>query len=124
MSWIQARLDSLEYTHKDLQNALEELGVIRVRATITGWTNGKPIKLLSDPEDTKKLAKALNWSVMEMLIAAGYDLEIPAELSYFIHEYKIASQKRKMIFLKNMSFVLGFVSALKEEDLDISIENM
>ena len=124
MSWIQARLDSLEYTHKDLQNALEELGVIRVRATITGWTNGKPIKLLSDPDDTKKLAKALKWSVIEMLIAAGYDLEIPEELGYFIHEYKTADQKRKIIYQKNISFVTSFANELDDEDLDISITNL
>lgn len=124
MSWIQDRLDSLDYTHQDLQNALSELGVVRVRATITGWTNGKPIKLLSDPEGTKKLAKALKWSVIEMLIAAGYDLEIPEELGYFIHEYKTADQKRKIIYLKNISFVTSFANELDDEDLNISITNL
>lgn len=124
MSWVQQRLDELGYTHQDLKSALAELGIVRVRATITGWTNGKPIKLLSNPDDTKKLAEALNWSVLEMLIAAGYEVDIPSEILDFIYEYKVANQTRKIIYMKNIAFVSGFMSALSDDELDIPIGNM
>ncbi len=124
MNWLQKRLDDLEYTHRDFQHRLTELGIKRVRETITGWTNGKPIALLSNPNDTQKLAKALNWSVLELLVAAGYDISIPREMADFIHEYNIASPPRKIMFMKNISFVSGFLSALSDDELDISLDKI
>ena len=123
MNWLQKRLDDLNYTHQDLQHNLAELGINRVRETITGWTNGKPIALLSNPEDTQKLAQALNWTVMELLIEAGYDIGIPREMADFIHDYKISSPPKKFVFMKNISFVSGFLSAITDEELEISVDS-
>lgn len=123
MNWLQKRLDDIDYTHQDLQNALSDVGIERVRATITGWTNGKPIALLNNPAHARKLATALKWSMMEMLVAAGYGIDIPYELTDFIHEYKMASPIRKIMFMKNISFVSGFLSALSDEELDVSTES-
>ncbi|MGJ3240557.1 MAG: hypothetical protein ACFE0Q_17750 [Anaerolineae bacterium] len=118
MSWLQQRLKELGYTHQDLQAALEEKGIKRVRATITGWTNDKPISLMNDPEQARILADILDWSMLEMLIAAGYDVGVPPELAPFIDTYKEASPKQRNLFIQNLHFIRLFLSRLSEEELD------
>ena len=71
MNWLQERLNELNYTHHDLQKALEERGIKRVRATITGWANDKPVSLFNNPEHAKVLAEVLNMPVLEMFKKAG-----------------------------------------------------
>ena len=118
MNWLQERLNKLNYTHHDLQQELEKRGISRVRATITGWTNEKPVSLLNDPGESKILADVLEWSVLEMLIAAGYDIGIPQKLIPFIKKYQKASKKRKSMFLQNLAFITKFLEDYSDEDLD------
>lgn len=39
------------------------------------WEKGQSIPALSDPDEAIILAEALEWSVREMLIAAGYPID-------------------------------------------------
>lgn len=108
MNWLQKRLNELKYTHSDLQKALTQEGIERVRATITGWTNDKPVSLLSNPEHTSKLAKVLNWTVMDLLVAAGYDLETPAELIPIIMAYQQADEQQRRDILMGLEFIVSY----------------
>ncbi len=118
MNWLQERLNKLGYTHHDLQQELEKRGIRRVRATITGWTNDNPVSLLNNPVEAKILADVLRWSVLEMLIAAGYDIGIPQKLIPFIEAYQSAGKRRRSMFLQNLAFVTEFLKDYRDEDLD------
>ena len=114
MNWLQERLNVLEYTHQDLQRALGKKDIHRVRATITGWTNGKPVSLLNNPVEAKILAEVLEWSVLEMLMAADYDIDIPGELIPFIKTYQKAGKRRRSMLL----FMMKFLDDYSDEELD------
>ncbi|MEO1288555.1 MAG: hypothetical protein AAFV93_12370 [Chloroflexota bacterium] len=118
MTWLKKRLKELEYTHNDLQKALEEKGIKRVRATITGWTNDKPVSLLNNPEDAKKLADVLDWTVLELLVAAGYDIDIPAELSEIIEVYRNADAQKQQNLILGWYFFISFYedNSTQEDD--------
>lgn len=118
MNWLQERLNELNYTHQDLQQKLAEKNIHRVRATITGWTNDKSVSLLNDPAEAKILADVLDWSVLDMLVAADYDVAVPKELTVFIEEYRKASGKRRGMFLQNLEFVMKFLEDFGEDQLD------
>lgn len=115
MNWLQRRLNKLNYTHQDLQGKLAEKDIHRVRATITGWTNDKPVSLLNDPDEAKILAEVLQWTVLDMLVAAGYDIPVPEELIVYIKAYRNAGEKRRGLFLHNLRFVMQFLEDFDEE---------
>ena len=110
MNWLQARLKHLNHTHKDLQEALAERGIERVRATITGWTGDKPISLLNDPEQTAILAEALDWTTTELLVAAGYDIDptVPDELFEVFEKYQKLNKYQRDLFIYAVTFGFNF----------------
>ncbi|MEM9952632.1 MAG: hypothetical protein AAF846_13585 [Chloroflexota bacterium] len=116
MTWLKKRLRELGYTHNDLQKALEEKDIKRVRATITGWTNNKPVSLLNNPEHAKKLADVLDWTVLELLVAAGYDIDIPDELSEIIEVYRRANEQQRQELAMGWKFVISFHIKNNEDD--------
>ncbi|MGB7340022.1 MAG: hypothetical protein WBC91_14095 [Phototrophicaceae bacterium] len=118
MNWLQNRLDELNYTHKDLQKRLAAKGINRVRETITGWTNGKAVSLLNNPKHAQMLAETLNWSVLEMFVAAGYNVSIPRELLMFTNLYRTASEERQKRLWEGLQFVTGFYGSFTDDELD------
>lgn len=110
MTWLQKRLDKLSYTHEDFRCILEKKGIKRVRATITGWTNGKPIKCLSDPSKAKIFAKALKWNLFELFVAANYDFKVPKELVPLIKHYNNLPSSHLEIAIKSHALRLHHTS--------------
>lgn len=125
MTWLQQRLNELGLTHDDLRERLAQRGIDRVRATITGWTNGKAIKLLSDPEQASILAEALKWTLTELLLAAGYeieaDIEIRPELYSLIRQYNDLSYYRRILFMQTLRRFTEFADSLTEDELHQAI---
>lgn len=104
MTWLQRRLDTLGYTHRDLAQALAERGIERVRGTISGWARGSiTVSILANPKTATALADALDWSVSEMLIAAGYPLDalpadVPAEIYPLLEAMQpLTSDERRLV---------------------------
>ena len=116
MNWLQARLKKLNLTHKDLQEALAERGIERVRATITGWTGDKPISLLNDPQQTAILAEALNWTTTDLLIAAGYDIDptVPPALREIFAQYNTLDEDQRALFILAVHFGFEFSENLNK----------
>lgn len=114
MNWLQERLNELGYTHHDLQKALEQQGIKRVRATITGWANGKPVSLFNKPQHAKILAEVLDWTVLEMFKKAGYDVDVPEELIGIIDDYKSTSSHGKTLYLEHFEFATDFINRMVE----------
>ena len=118
MSWLQQRLNELHLTHQDLQKRLARLGIVRVRETITGWAGGNAVSILSDPRKAAKLAQALNWTVSDMMLAAGYDIiEIPPELEAYITEYRDLTPKQKQVFMETLEFASNFWKRIQDEEI-------
>lgn len=120
MNWLQARLKELGLTHDDLRQALAERGIERVRATITGWTHGKPISLFNNPEQTRILAETLEWSTTEMLIAAGYDITppVPDNLLEALEIFAGFTEAKKKLFLFGLGVITEFTGNLPDDILN------
>ena len=108
--WLQARLTELDMTHEQFVKRLKEHQIIRSRVTVTNWVNGTPISLFTNPEETKRLADALEWSVDEMLFEAGYEIRqntisVPKELLPHIRLYKRLKPLQQAQYLDSMDFV-------------------
>lgn len=123
MKWLQARLDELRYTHEDLKNLLAKKGIERSRATITGWTNDKPVSLLGNPQEAEILAEVLKWSLPELLVAAGYNIGMPIELVPEITELLQVIQryndmpKRRRLFILTLRQFVQVATNISEDDL-------
>ena len=131
MNWLQARLDELHFTHRDLCYELQKRGIKRSRAAITGWTNGKSIRLLSNPKETQILAEALNWTSLELLVAVGYKLGIPQELISetielipIIQQYHNLEKRRRKLFMMTLDQFALFAVNLPDEELDDALHDM
>jgi hypothetical protein len=114
MTWLKKRLKELGMTHQDLTDTLHHLGIEKSRPTVSNWVNGHPIPLLMSPEETSVLAMALEWSVTEMLISAGYKLqvaEVPPEIALYLPQInKLTTQKEKETFRDTIEFGLNLIA--------------
>lgn len=126
--WLQKRLKHLKLTHAEFGKRLAEQGIERSRVTITNWVNGDNVNLLANPQDAKRLATALEWSVAELLIAAGYEIgeshiSVPPELIPHIKFYKKLLKWQKERYLESISFVAKmFRGAMNMDDDDLREE--
>jgi len=123
MIWLQKRLDELGYTHEDLRSLLARHGIDRSRATITGWTNKKPIPLLSNPKEASILAEVLKWSLLELFIAAGYDCGLDKGLFKLLLRYDQLTSKQKKLFMRPTKQYMNMVEILSEEEVEDALKN-
>jgi len=123
MIWLQKRLKELGYTHEDLRSLLARHGIERSRATITGWTNEKPIPLLSNPEEASILAKVLDWSLLELFIAAEYDLGLDKGLFKLLLRYYQLTSDQKKLFMRPTKQYMKMVEILSEEEVKNALKN-
>jgi hypothetical protein len=122
-NWLQSRLNELEMTHEQFVKRLAEHQIVRSRVTITNWVNGTPISLFTSPEDTKKLADALEWHVDEMLLAAGFDIRpsaisIPMELLPHVRFYKRLRKYQQSRYLEAIRFVSNMFRQFRDDGLN------
>jgi hypothetical protein len=121
--WLQSRLNELEMTHEQFVKRLAEHQIFRSRVTITNWVNGTPISLFTSPEDSKRLADALEWSVDEMLLAAGFDIRpsaisIPMELLPHVRFYKRLRKQQQSRYLESIRFVSNMFRQFRDDGLN------
>jgi hypothetical protein len=121
--WLQSRLNELEMTHEQFVKRLAEHQIVRSRVTITNWVNGTPISLFTSPEDTKRLANALEWSVDEMLLEAGFDIRpsaiaVPKELMPHVRFYKRLRKPHQSRYLESIQFVTNMFRPFRDDGLN------
>jgi hypothetical protein len=121
--WLQTRLNELGLTHEQFVKRLAEYKIKRSRVTVTNWVNGTPISLFANPEEAKRLANALEWSVDVMLFEAGYEigqgtLNVPKELIPHIRLYKRLKQPQKAQYLESIAFVGRMIRRVPENNKD------
>jgi hypothetical protein len=121
--WLQIRLTVLGMTHEQFVKRLAEHKIKRSRVTITNWVNGTPISLFTSPDDTKRLANALEWSVDEMLLEAGYEigsktLTVPMELIPHIRFYKRLKPTQQSQYLESIDFVASMIRRVRDDKKD------
>jgi hypothetical protein len=126
-NWLKVRLNILGITRQQLVDrlALKDPNLKREPQTVSNWTSGSPIILFTNPEHTKHLAEALDWTVTELLIAAEYDIQtldtdIPSDLLPLIMQLKRIDPKRLKLIVRTVLFS----TKLWLEVLDEEISNM
>jgi hypothetical protein len=108
--WLQSRLKKLGLTHDQFVKRLAQQGIKRTRVTVTNWVNGTPITLLMNPADTKRLALALDWSVDDLLMEAGYEIgekgiTVPPELVTHIRLYKKLVKPHSLRYIESITLL-------------------
>ena len=121
--WLQTRLNELDMTHEQFVQRLAEHEIVRSRVTVTNWVNGTPISLFSSPEETKRLADALEWSVDLMLMEAGYDIRysaiaVPKELMPHVRFYKRLKPPQQSQYLEAVEFVSNMFRRFRNDGSD------
>lgn len=80
--WLKKRLDELGMSIPDIAERID-----RTPATVNNWIynlNRIPWRL-EDIDEWLQLADALKWTILDILVAAGYDIE-PAVLVRFLYK--------------------------------------
>jgi hypothetical protein len=123
-NWLKIRLNVLGITRQELVDRLarKDPELKREPQTVSHWTNGNPISLFTNPEHTKHLAEALDWTVAEMLMAAGYeittvDTDLPPELLPLIMQLKRIDPKRLKLIARTILFSTELWLEVMDEEL-------
>jgi transcriptional regulator with XRE-family HTH domain len=74
-NWLRGLREKLGMTQDELAVSLQARGYNCSRATVSHWENGRYKVPLDDPAFVGVLAKVLGVGVLQILIAAGYDVE-------------------------------------------------
>jgi transcriptional regulator with XRE-family HTH domain len=108
--WLRARREALELTQAEYAHRLSRaLGQAISRTTVSHWEVGRrPITPLFEPQQAVIMARTLNWTLIELLNAAGYpitpvhidELDIPAEVYIMLRQMLQASEGKRTALLR------------------------
>lgn len=73
-NWLLKRREQLNILQDELLARLQLSGFSFSRSTVSGWENDKHNPPLHDPKFRKALADALEVSIIELLVLAGYEV--------------------------------------------------
>jgi len=73
--WLKQRRESLKITQEQLAERLSAGGMPITKAAISKWEMGKTPLPLQTPENRKLIADALELSISELLVLAGYEID-------------------------------------------------
>jgi transcriptional regulator with XRE-family HTH domain len=104
--WIKKRRRELGISLDKLAKRLKERGMPRTGAAIGNWEIKGHVPILSKPEEAEILAGALEMELAEMLLAAGFDLDlmvrnqaVPAQFVEFMEKYSdLTRQEQHLIW--------------------------
>lgn len=112
--WLNERMEQLGI---DSDTLAEILGYSQ-GASIRAWVHKKRTSHnVSDIEGITELASALDWTVTELLIAIGHDLDISSdpEALALLERYNQLKPKQKLIVLR---FWLAAIELAEQTDID------
>ena len=120
--WLKERLDTLDIKSSTLADRLKVRGIDRTRQAVDYWIEKESVPLLANPVDTKILAEALEWEVTDMLIAAGFDIQIapikiPAALLPIIHKFPSMNAEQLEVVIETVKFGMSIAQKLEEAEL-------
>lgn len=75
-TWIRKRREQLKLSQEELVSRLEIEGEYVSRSTLSHWETGRYNAPLERPEFRAALAKSLRMTEPELLLMAGYKLEV------------------------------------------------
>lgn len=73
-NWFRERRLLLNLSQEDLASKLQVAGFDITRSTISHWENGRYNIPLENPEFRRELANIFRFSIPEMLLLAGYEI--------------------------------------------------
>jgi transcriptional regulator with XRE-family HTH domain len=83
--WLRQRRESLDLSQKDITAQLQTRGCEVSQSMVSHWENGRYNLPLSDVPFMKAIAKVYRVSLIDLLMAVGYDLsdtDVPMTLSW------------------------------------------
>ena len=75
-NWLKRRRSELKMSQEELVAKLQLTGFDMSRTTVSGWETGRFNPPIDNPPFRMALASILQMSIAEMLLAAGYEIEI------------------------------------------------
>ncbi len=75
-NWIVKRRLTIGISQTEFVERLTKQGLAINRATASQWERGRNNPPIDNPDVAKVIANALEWSVLDLLIAVGYDIQI------------------------------------------------
>ena len=131
MHWLKRRLKYLKMSQADLSMQLEKRGINKTRQAISSWTSrdDNPVPMLATPAETIILAEILDWSVTDMLIAAGYPIiansvQIPSELLSQIVEFAKLDAARLSLVVKTIDHIMYLQESMDDEEVSHARNNI
>ena len=123
--WMKKRREELGISLAELAERLTDAGVSRTGAAIGNWESNDHVPLLSRPEHAQALADALEMDLSEMMVAAGFNLNltvedqtIPANFSRFLEQYKLLTNSEQYTVSRVLEVVAEELINLRAENTD------
>lgn len=105
-NWMKQRRELLGITQDQLGERLAERGLHVTKGAISKWEIGRSPLPLTTPENRRALAEALEMSISELLIHAGYEIGVEwshsARLLVSIFETLPPADRRTLLALATM----------------------
>jgi transcriptional regulator with XRE-family HTH domain len=73
--WLKTRREQLQISQEELSNRLQALGINTSRATVSHWETDRYNIPLDNAEFRQALATVLRLSIVDLLIAAGFEIQ-------------------------------------------------
>lgn len=114
MWWLYARVQELDMTLAELAEKID-----RSEQTVKNWvfTLQKVPWRLEDTEDWQRLAEALNWTILDVLRAAGYRLPLDdasIDVKGIAERLDRLDKSERVIVMK---FISGLLEVVESGDL-------
>lgn len=74
--WLKRYRDKIHLSQEELAIALQNAGLDVARSTVGTWESGKSQPPLDDPAYRRALANIFRVSVTELLMSAGYEIDL------------------------------------------------
>lgn len=128
--WMRKQRDHLNISLAELADRLTSAGVSRTGAAIGNWEANDHVPLLAKPDQARALAEALEMSISDMMIAAGYDLDlkvedfdVPASFVAFMERYNQLTRDEQNIVSRVLDVFCVELVDLRQHVIDIADES-
>ena len=115
--WLKLRLEELNLTYADLVARLHP--VVRTEDTIKNWVRAGHVRWrLAELDNWQALARALDWTMLDILEARGYELPLENSpvLQGLIHRYEQLPPDKQAVVLNFWIAAIEMAEGFSEDD--------
>jgi transcriptional regulator with XRE-family HTH domain len=128
--WMKKRREELGFSLAELAKRLTDAGVSRTGAALGNWEANDHVPLLSRPEHARALADVLQMDLSEMMLEAGFDLDltvqgkdVPANIRHFLAQYDNLTRYEKQTVSRVLDVIAEELISLRGKNQSDSNDN-